>query len=241
MTAGPSRLMRSVPFRLGLAVAVALVAALLTVWSSSAPAPSPSLTTRLLDANAPGSGTYTYGAPTQQLTGSNVLRVAGGATVTITGLAAESCAAQGCGWTTPVAGAEIATVRGSLSAAVSSSFVMPYDLQQSLAQFSPPLNAWTTRMPAIGARTPCRPLLRPGDHLRPLRSGHRVLVITGTEGQLPGPGRPDAIGRPDQPADGGPEPAPTTRQRVIAQARPLGASSPGATRHGPTATRDRPV
>lgn len=152
MTAGPSRLMRSVPFRLGLAVAVALVAALLTVWSSSAPAPSPSLTTRLLDANAPGSGTYTYGAPTQQLTGSNVLRVAGGATVTITGLAAESCTAQGCGWTTPVAGAEIATVRGSLSAAVSSSFVMPYDLQQSLAQFSPPLNAWTTRMPAIGAR-----------------------------------------------------------------------------------------
>jgi hypothetical protein len=34
---------------------------------------------------------------------------------------------------------------------------MPYDLQQSLAQFSPPLSAWTAMMPAVGARLQAGP------------------------------------------------------------------------------------
>ncbi|MGD1035123.1 MAG: hypothetical protein ABR977_11905 [Candidatus Dormibacteria bacterium] len=149
--------MRSIPFRVGLAVAVAVVAALLVVWSRSGPAPNPAFSTLLLDANAAGHGTYTYGAATDRLTSSNVLRVSGRATVTITGLAVDSCTAEVCGWTTAVAGAEVATVHGPLSAAVASSFVMPYDLQQSLAQFSPPLSAWTAMMPAVGARLQAGP------------------------------------------------------------------------------------
>jgi hypothetical protein len=103
------------------------------------------------------SGTYTMDAPTQQLTISNVLSVAGRATVTITGLTVEACSAQECGWTTPVEDAEIATVHGTLAAAVASSFATFQDIQQSLATFDPPLSAWKTMVPSIGARLQAGP------------------------------------------------------------------------------------
>ena len=136
-----------------LAVAGVVVTALGSSCSST-PGPSQAVVpvTKLINANAADTSTYTLRGPLSQVTAVyGILRVEGPGEVTITAISAHVSTSRETWWETETNSGYIATVHGSLEQSTGFSFESGGDLPSALQHFTPRLSPWDKAVHATRA------------------------------------------------------------------------------------------